>query len=49
MRPIVVARGTMCMSGAMYVSMNGPPPGWSPTAPLLRDICWISTRPPGLR
>lgn len=33
----------MCMSGAMYASMNAPPPG----ALRPRDICWTSTRPRG--
>ena len=38
--------GRIVMSGAMKDSMKGPPPGW-PSRPPARDICWISTRPPG--
>nr|BFF25102.1 hypothetical protein GCM10025732_30670 [Glycomyces mayteni] len=40
-----LAEGRMCMSGAMYVSMNGPPPG----AVVPRDICWTRSLPPGPR
>ncbi len=42
MRATVSPTGRMCMSGAMKASMNGPPPGR-----VVRDICWISARPPG--
>ena len=41
---MVSPSGRMCMSGAMYASMNGPPPGESP-AP--RDICCTRNGAPG--